>query len=204
MPATPAPAVTLRHPGPSQHRADELASQWVAWGSKPTEQLAEPSLPPPTATSARLEFRQAGALLAVCPTSNFDPLSRWLLSVEVVQALAHQVPVQAVEEAGGLQLTGDTELAYAVLRRLPADAMVPVLLHSEAPPALIEHITMIIRAPTDWDNVLHRVSSLAPVMGIPNSPKYIEALAADLLGVTTEAIRKRRQRSRKQQASAND
>lgn len=133
----------------------------------------------------------AAELLSRCQTPTHDPLSGWSLDINTLQVLLIQCPIiGSGASPESLRIIGDTNLAAAILSRLPADYPVTITLYS-GHGMLLDRLDFILRAPTSTaaiERELSRHTHLLPGGTLSDSD------VAAYLGVSESAIRKARSR----------
>ena len=137
----------------------------------------------------------AGDLLKHCPTPNHDPLELWTMSHDALLSLLGQCPVQCVGSASDeIRIIGDTNLASAILQRLPPDFLVKATLHTHDID-LHERLDIILRAPVSHSVLEEELNRHKHLLGRGTTSPSTKVLAA-FLGVTEAAIRKARSRAK--------
>lgn len=133
-------------------------------------------------------------LLEHCQKPSHDPLQGWTLSLDALESLLLQCPLHCISsDHAELKIIGDTNLAAAILLRLPMDYRVRVIVHTHDI-ELHGRLDILLRAPlsnTELVEELHRhVHLLSPGTTSPSTKDL-----ANFLGVTEAAIRQARTRA---------
>lgn len=196
----PRRAAAIRTLRPQLSWSDADIAAWLDVPPSITEELAQPPASQPThdhdtATSQQSSSTiliPASELLSRTEKPTHDPLAGWLLDPDILQALLLQCPIfGAGTTAEDVRITGDSNLANAILARLPGDHLVPVTICNAR---LIDRLDILLRSPTAADAIEHELSRHAHLL-----PAGIlrDSDVAGYLGITEAAIRKARSRARK-------